>query len=402
MKKWEIMLASVVLSGTIVSPVFGQDEAQGTDEAASAATVVVEGVQIVDDAVQDDAEDKDEDSGEATDETAEATIEVTGKVIVVGPDGKKSEYQIGDQLPEGLKVLFTPQGKLPAGRTMILHSESKGGEGGDQKTAEVQTITITGEELPAGDAEPEQRLMIGVHCEAASELLRGHLKLENKGLVVIEVVPDSPAAAVGLQKNDLLLKVNDRELSEVTDLLEVVTKSEGHELSVSLLRNGDPLTVQVTPKVMEVPEQVVFGVAEGDLEMLDLANVADREELPEHVREILKNSPGMKRLRMITPGSVMIDKAASPEEIQQMLRDAAEAARAHAAAAHKHAQDAAEAHALEAQRAERAHKRAAQEHRKAQQQKSVEQQLQELQEQINALKEQVHENAARDKSEERK
>ncbi len=156
--------------------------------------VVVEGVQIVDSVVEDDSNDEDEadDSSEEKDQVSEATVEVTGKVIVVGPDGKKSEYQIGDQLPDGLKILFTPQNKLPAGKTMILHTESKGGQEGDESTAEVQTITITGEELPAGDAEPEQRLMIGDHCEAANELLRGHLKLENKGLVVIEIVPDSP------------------------------------------------------------------------------------------------------------------------------------------------------------------------------------------------------------------
>lgn len=81
--------------------------------------------------------------------------------------------------------------------------------------------------------------------------LRAHLDLpENAGLIVANVVPDSPAAKAGLKKHDILLKANDKDLHEMQDLVELVM-SEGPkkgQITLEILRHNKRETVYLTPE----------------------------------------------------------------------------------------------------------------------------------------------------------
>ena len=81
--------------------------------------------------------------------------------------------------------------------------------------------------------------------------LRAHLDLpENEGLIVANVVPDSPAAKAGLKQHDILLRANDKGLHEMQDLVELVL-SEGPkkgQITLEVLRHNKRETVYLTPE----------------------------------------------------------------------------------------------------------------------------------------------------------
>jgi hypothetical protein len=89
--------------------------------------------------------------------------------------------------------------------------------------------------------------------------LRAHLDLpENQGLIVANVVPDSPAAKAGLKQHDILLRANDKDLHEMQDLVELVL-SEGPkkgQITLEVLRHNKRETVYLTPEERPADAQV--------------------------------------------------------------------------------------------------------------------------------------------------
>ena len=69
---------------------------------------------------------------------------------------------------------------------------------------------------------------------------------ENRGVLVLEVTPNSPAARGGIRPGDVLLKAGDRQLDTVEDFLGALrTRSPGDNLEVTLARGGSQQTVTV-------------------------------------------------------------------------------------------------------------------------------------------------------------
>ncbi|HXA43004.1 MAG TPA: trypsin-like peptidase domain-containing protein [Candidatus Solibacter sp.] len=71
---------------------------------------------------------------------------------------------------------------------------------------------------------------------------------QTTGMGVIEVVPNSPAAAAGLRPGDLVLEVDGRPVSDAGDLQRLlVAESIGRPLSLRVIRDGRVLTLTATP-----------------------------------------------------------------------------------------------------------------------------------------------------------
>lgn len=87
---------------------------------------------------------------------------------------------------------------------------------------------------------------LGVLCAPVDALLRTHLKLD-AGVVVEQVVPDSPAAKAGIRENDILLRFGDVKLTDVECLMKTVAKNQDREAKLSLLREGKETTLSVRP-----------------------------------------------------------------------------------------------------------------------------------------------------------
>jgi len=80
------------------------------------------------------------------------------------------------------------------------------------------------------------------------------------GLVVDYVVPDGPAAAAGVQQNDILKMFNDQILTEPDQLSKLVRSlSEGTTVTLTVLRKGKEEKIGVKLSKKEVPERSESG-----------------------------------------------------------------------------------------------------------------------------------------------
>lgn len=67
-----------------------------------------------------------------------------------------------------------------------------------------------------------------------------------------KLTPDGAAIEAGLKEGDIVQSVNGAEMSSWSDVVEIIRKSPNKELQFSLERNGNDMTVPVTPKVQEI------------------------------------------------------------------------------------------------------------------------------------------------------
>jgi len=80
------------------------------------------------------------------------------------------------------------------------------------------------------------------------------------GLVVDYVVPDGPAAAAGVQQNDILKMLNDQILTEPDQLSKLIRSfQEGTTVTLTVLRKGKEEKIGVKLSKKEVPEHMDWG-----------------------------------------------------------------------------------------------------------------------------------------------
>lgn len=184
----------------------------------------------------------------------EVDTKVAGKAIIVGPDGAVQEIEIGD-------------GKL-GGQYKIEFPDL------DVRLKQLQELPqlFRAEPLLLDWSPPEGvvpgKYFIGVHCEKVDDALRSHLQIEaGRGLIIKEIVPDSPAAKAGLQTHDVLLYAGQKPLADVNELVQVINDAgaEGLIVELGILRGGKEMTLQVTPEERPAVAQVQQAIPEGAL-----------------------------------------------------------------------------------------------------------------------------------------
>jgi serine protease Do len=93
-----------------------------------------------------------------------------------------------------------------------------------------------------------RRGAIGVDLQAITPELAEGLKLSRQwGLVVSDVVPGGPAAAVGIEIGDVMLSINGRSIDSLPSLLfELYTHGSGERMKLRVLRGSDALSFDVS------------------------------------------------------------------------------------------------------------------------------------------------------------
>ena len=108
--------------------------------------------------------------------------------------------------------------------------------------------------VPAGQVINPGPWWIGVQCRTTDPALREQLGLEeNIGLLVEEVLPDSPAAKAGLRRFDVLVRANEKPLRTVQELVEVINAAAGGEVKIEYIRKGQKAETTVTPEKRPAP-----------------------------------------------------------------------------------------------------------------------------------------------------
>jgi serine protease Do len=101
---------------------------------------------------------------------------------------------------------------------------------------------------------------LGVETSEVPGVLCDQLGLpKGFGLVVDYVVPDGPAAAAGVQQNDVIKMLNDQILTDPGQLAKLVRSySEGTNVTLTILRKGQEQKVTVKLAKKEVPRRRAF------------------------------------------------------------------------------------------------------------------------------------------------
>ncbi|MEZ5357934.1 MAG: PDZ domain-containing protein [Candidatus Zixiibacteriota bacterium] len=141
------------------------------------------------------------------------------KVTVVymrGDDTKKTTIEIASRPEEFEKqVLIEKNGPFGYARTWMNNGEKSG--------------------------------YIGVSIQDLNEQLGDYFGVQDgNGVLVVEVMDDSPAAKAGLKAGDVVIGVDDQSIEASQDLQEyIAAKSEGDKVDVKLLRRGEKKTLSV-------------------------------------------------------------------------------------------------------------------------------------------------------------
>ena len=115
---------------------------------------------------------------------------------------------------------------------------------------------IADENTPGEEAvevAPVSEYWIGIALGELPEVAKKQLQLEH-GLVVEDVLPDSPAAKAQFKPHDVLIRAGEAILDQPADILKAVDEAKDKELRVIILREGKEMAVQVTPVKRPQPE----------------------------------------------------------------------------------------------------------------------------------------------------
>jgi len=162
--------------------------------------------------------------------------------------------------------------------------------------------------FPARPGRPERApkvpvTFLGVETSQVPSVVSEQLGLaKGFGLVVDYVVPASPAAAAGIQQNDILKMLNDQILIEPSQLRKLLqTFSEGTEVTLTILRKGQEqkITVKLTKK--EVPQRHSWNGDKHEWHW-DFDDVGDLGEQMQGLKEQLQEQLGDAQHGVIREG----------------------------------------------------------------------------------------------------
>ena len=78
--------------------------------------------------------------------------------------------------------------------------------------------------------------------------------------MISQVSPESPAMQVGLQTGDIILAVDDKPIEDIDQLIQEVAQKAGTEINLTIERNGESITFNITPRVDPPPGDGAMGV----------------------------------------------------------------------------------------------------------------------------------------------
>lgn len=136
--------------------------------------------------------------------------------------------------------------------TALTLSLATGSAGSGQEAPALNQVIVKYAEGQGGGETPAPgKPWIGVRLAPTNELLAEHLGLEpGQGLLIEEVLADSPAAEAQLKRHDLLLSAGGTLITSVEDLSNVLGEvgGVGGAVAIELIRAGKRQSVSITPK----------------------------------------------------------------------------------------------------------------------------------------------------------
>ncbi|HVC95974.1 MAG TPA: PDZ domain-containing protein [Pirellulales bacterium] len=172
--------------------------------------------------------------------------------------------------------------------------------------------------LVDNENQPSEHYWIGIQLsETLPDAVRAQLELpEGQGVLVEDVMPDSPAAQAGLKKHDVIVLAGNKALTNPQDLVDAVAQAKESELSLQLHRSGKKLTLTVKP----AKRPVVGRYVPGEIAAPEAPAEVDAGKLQELIQQFMRQNQGGSggggaggmRVRMLQPGMVLPPGAPMP------------------------------------------------------------------------------------------
>lgn len=90
----------------------------------------------------------------------------------------------------------------------------------------------------------EKRGWLGIYAHEPSDAVKIALDIDY-GVIVDDVIKESPADKAGIKKGDVILKIDGEKITDMDDLHYVVKKNPGKEVKIEVLRKGKKKTLSV-------------------------------------------------------------------------------------------------------------------------------------------------------------
>jgi regulator of sigma E protease len=97
-------------------------------------------------------------------------------------------------------------------------------------------------------------VVLPIHPDAVEQRLKAAQALQPfRAPVIGEVLPDKPAARVGIEEGDTVVAVNGRPVGQWYDLLEVLQGGAGQNVALTVARGGERLDFDIRPYTDTIP-----------------------------------------------------------------------------------------------------------------------------------------------------
>jgi hypothetical protein len=149
-------------------------------------------------------------------------------------------------------------GGLAVGAALVGLTAIAGAQDSPRHRAQTR-ISVWRAEAVAAEGE----YWIGILGMPVDEVLKSHLKIE-QGLLVQDVVAESPAAAAGVQKHDIVLQFNDTKVTDLESLAAAISQNRDAEANLLLIRAGQQQNVKIQPSARPAETVKVTPVPPGD------------------------------------------------------------------------------------------------------------------------------------------
>lgn len=208
------------------------------------------------------------------DQTEDINIDVDAKVednvctITITRDGETSEFSFDIDDKEALAEIE----KKIEGLGLDAH---------------VKALTLGDESKFIIDAGSSDGAFLGVHLQDLTDQLRTYFKVkEDSGVLVSEVVKDSPAEKGGIKAGDVIISVDMKEISGPKSLQKIIRSYEPKDkVKLTLMRNGRKKTVSAVLGEQESKFSWKHAIPEDDHKMMFFDMGSDIHEMDDHIKK---------------------------------------------------------------------------------------------------------------------
>lgn len=191
----------------------------------------------------------------------------------------------------------------------------------EEKNSEVEAADVSEAEAPAG-----KTYWVGATIGPIPEPVLAHIAEgtipEGKGLFLMEVLKDSPAAKAGLKAYDVVLKANG-EVVDAEAFVEKVRASKGAKVTCEVLRAGKTQTIEVTPEERPAMPQPGFWGPRGPRD--PNAPQPPRRGMRRWMEQEGMEVPEMPGFQGLWEDGAFPEDLPIPEEMREMLKNQREA-----------------------------------------------------------------------------